>query len=78
LVNNKKLASAEKVLLTGASAGGIATYLWSNYVKRLLVNPQALYTVPDSGVFMNAPSPASGLFKLEINLSNLMKVSNVN
>lgn len=50
-------ANAEKVLLTGASAGGIATYLWTNYVRSLLANPAAVYSVPDSGVFINAASP---------------------
>lgn len=49
--------SAEKVLLTGSSAGGVATFLWSNYVKSILVNPQGLSSVVDSGVFMNVPSP---------------------
>ncbi len=43
--------------MTGASAGATATYLWSGYVKEMLKDPMALYSVVDSGVFMNAPTP---------------------
>jgi hypothetical protein len=35
----------------------MAAYAWTNYVKELLENGSALYTVVDSGVFMNFPSP---------------------
>lgn len=45
------------MVLTGASAGGMATYLWNNYVRELLVNPTAMVAVPDSGVFINVASP---------------------
>ena len=30
------LSQAEKVMLTGSSAGGIATYIWADYLKSLL------------------------------------------
>jgi O-palmitoleoyl-L-serine hydrolase len=36
LLNTYKINTAEKVLLTGASAGGIATFTWSNYMRGLL------------------------------------------
>jgi len=39
LLNNYKINQAEKVLLTGASAGGIATFTWSNYMRGLLDQP---------------------------------------
>jgi hypothetical protein len=65
-------------MLTGSSAGGVATFLWSNYVKSLLVNPQALSAVIDSGVFMNLPSPSSGMMKLDTDMETLFKISNVN
>jgi hypothetical protein len=50
------------VVLTGASAGGIATFLWSNYVRSLLTNPEAFYAIADSGVFMNTTSTISGQY----------------
>ena len=33
LLNNHNLADASQVLLTGASAGGVATFIWSNYLR---------------------------------------------
>lgn len=78
LTTNYGLADAEKVLLTGSSAGGIATFLWSNYVRSLLVNPRALFSVIDSGAIINAASPNTGMFKLDIHLQNLYKIANVN
>jgi hypothetical protein len=42
------------VLLTGASSGGIATFSYSNYVRSLLNNPNALYSVADSGIFKSS------------------------
>jgi hypothetical protein len=47
------LGSAEKVILTGSSAGGMADHLWTNYLKSLLKNPNALYVIPDSSIFLN-------------------------
>lgn len=47
------LSLAEKIILTGSSAGGMATYAWTDYLRSSLLNPQVLYTVPDSGIFLN-------------------------
>lgn len=58
--NNYNFRNADKVLLTGASAGGIATFLWTNYVRSLLTNPEVLYSVADSGAFMNITNPYTG------------------
>jgi enterochelin esterase-like enzyme len=32
-------AQAKKVVLTGSSAGGMASYIWADYIKTLLTNP---------------------------------------
>lgn len=77
LTDNYALNSAEKVLLTGSSAGGVATFLWSNYVSSLLINPLGFSAVVDSGVFMNVPSPDSGIPKLDIHMQTLSKIANV-
>jgi hypothetical protein len=76
LVDNYNFKNAEKVVLTGSSAGGIATFLWNNYVRSLLANPTALVAIPDSGVFMNVASPETGLFYLELILKTVYKLSN--
>lgn len=47
------LFSSSKVVLTGGSAGGLATFIWSNYLRSKLHFPNALYTIPDTGVFLN-------------------------
>lgn len=77
LVDNHGLADANKVLFTGASAGGIATYIWSNYVRTLVKNPAAVYSVADSGVFMNLTSAQTGKYIIDAQVRNLFKLSNV-
>jgi hypothetical protein len=57
LTTNYGLVNAESVILTGTSAGGVAAYLWSNYMKSILANPRGLFTVVDSGAFVNVASP---------------------
>ena len=61
LLNNHNLASAASVVVTGSSAGGIATTLWINYVRSLLNNPEVMVSIPDSAVFMNVVSPETGV-----------------
>ena len=63
LMNTYDFVNAEKVLLTGASAGGFGAFYWSNHVKSLLKNPKALYTVPDSAIFMNVTDPLTKTYK---------------
>lgn len=45
------LSKAEKIIVSGSSAGGIATYLWVDYVRSLVPNPRTVYGVADSGIF---------------------------
>ncbi len=45
------LYNADKVIITGISAGGMATYFWTNYLYDRSVNKQ-VYSVPDSGLFL--------------------------
>jgi len=55
LLSNLGMSSATEVILTGVSAGGLATLNWANYLKSLLPNTTALYAVPDSGFFVDYP-----------------------
>ena len=43
---------ASKIMLTGGSAGGIASFVWSNYLQSIVIDPSVVYTVPDSGIFL--------------------------
>ena len=39
LLKEHGMADASKILISGSSAGGIATAIWSNYVRALVKNP---------------------------------------
>ena len=56
LVSHRGLALGSHVLLSGHSAGGLATYIHCDYVKQFL-NPSATYgAVPDAGFFLDVPT----------------------
>lgn len=58
------LYSAKKVVVTGESAGGIATYLWADHVYKNS-KTKNVYSVPDSGLFLIDylnPKTGSALF----------------
>lgn len=40
-----------KIVITGVSAGGIATYLYSNHFQAKTVTAK-VYSIPDSGLFL--------------------------
>ncbi len=71
------LSDAERVLLTGASAGAIATIYWSNYMRSLLKNPEGLSVIADSGLFANASLPNTNTHRIDVTVGNLFKVSNI-
>ena len=39
-------------MVTGSSAGGLATFLWANYVRDQ-AKASKVWAVPDSGIFLN-------------------------
>jgi len=51
-----KLFSSSKVILTGGSAGAVAAFVWTNYLQSKMNNPNAVYTIPDSGIFLDVAS----------------------
>lgn len=51
--------SAKKVVLTGSSAGGMATYIWTDYVKDLVGDKAEYYAIPDSSIFLDTNMPIS-------------------
>jgi len=78
LINTYNLADADRLVLTGVSAGGIATFIWADYFKSLMKNPQGFYSVPDSSIFLNEPSVVTGMFKLDVSFKNLYLIANMN
>jgi hypothetical protein len=59
------------------SAGGVAVHLWNNYLRDLVKNKDAIYSIDDSGVFLNIKS-ILGNSKIEKQLANTYAVANVN
>lgn len=53
LSKNLKLFSAKKIVVSGTSAGALATYSWGNYVYNQAVNKNSVYLIPDSGIFLS-------------------------
>jgi hypothetical protein len=48
-----KLKNATRVILTGGSAGSVGVHLWNNYLRTFLNPSTLLYSIGDSGVFLN-------------------------
>lgn len=69
------LKGADKIVLTGMSAGGIAVNIWNNYVKTFVGDQNKVYTISDSGVFLNFPSMA-GEKTIEKQMQNIFKLAN--
>jgi hypothetical protein len=53
--------NADQVIVTGSSAGGIATYLWTNYVRTLVTNTSNVISIPDSGIFLATKTYKTGI-----------------
>lgn len=71
------LFNSTKVILSGASAGGLATFIWSNYLRSKLQHPNALFTIPDTGVFLNETLEETNKYLLSNCLINTFKLANV-
>lgn len=50
--NYPSFKNADQIVITGSSAGGIASYIWPNYVRTLVANASNVVSIPDSGVFL--------------------------
>ena len=70
------LFRAQKVILTGGSAGAVAVMQWNNYLRSKLINPEALYLIPDSGVFLDVETVGKER-RLSIALANTYRVANI-
>lgn len=70
------LKNAKKVVLTGLGDGAIAVNSWNNYVKTLVGDANKVYSVSDSGMYLNFPS-ISGDNIIEKKMRNLYTIANV-
>jgi len=77
LINKYQLNKASKILLTGGSAGGIASILWGNYLQSIVSNPSIVYNVPDSGIFLNSSTYKDNVPLIQQQISTLMQLAQV-
>jgi hypothetical protein len=47
------LFNASQIVISGTSAGAVATYMWGNYVYNKAVNKPSVFLLPDSGIFLS-------------------------
>lgn len=62
-------------MLSGASAGGLATYFWGNYLKTKLKKAK-YYIIADSGIFLNSVNFLSHNYDIRESFKQLLLVSN--
>ena len=64
------------LVLTGESAGGLATFSWTNYIASKVQQPTKFWSMPDSGVFVDFPNVNTKSNQYRIWFQNLMRYSN--
>ena len=75
--NHYDLRNAAQVVVTGSSAGGIATYLWTNYVRLMVSKPDNVLSIPDSGLFLNFTTYAGNEDYLNQVVVNNFRLANI-
>jgi hypothetical protein len=66
---------ATKIIISGGSAGAVASFLWGNYLLSLVKDPSVVYNIPDSGIFVNTNAYKTDLPLVQIAISNLMSIA---
>lgn len=59
-INKLNLLEADNLVLSGMSAGGLASLLYSNYFRKLLPESIKIRTIFDSGFFLDHPNKING------------------
>ncbi len=73
---NKLFSEATQVVVGGASAGGLAVFLWTNYIKER-VKVGKVWALPDCGIFLDSQNYATGKHDYKNMFKNLMSITNV-
>lgn len=64
-------------MLAGLSAGAVGSYIWSNYVRTLVGDPEIVLTIPDSGIFLETKTCKTNIELLRTGVMNTFKLANV-
>jgi hypothetical protein len=65
-----------QLVLTGESAGGLATFHWTNYLQNNVSPTTKFWSIPDSGVFMDSTNILTKVNSYRIWFQSLLKLSN--
>mmetsp|Transcript_2016 Transcript_2016/g.2961 ORF Transcript_2016/g.2961 Transcript_2016/m.2961 type:complete len:87 (+) Transcript_2016:126-386(+) len=68
--------SASHVVLTGGSAGGVAAFMWADYVKDIIPSTAKYHTIPDSGFGVSVNNIHTKTPLTELQIQALYKISN--
>lgn len=69
-------SKATDIIVTGQSAGGLATYLWTNYIAERAPKTAKVLSLPDSGIFLDSTNFVTGKNDYKQIFLNFMKLSN--
>ena len=74
--NFKLFSEATEIVVTGQSAGGLATFLWTNYIAKRAPKTAKVWSLPDSGIFLDQPSFVSQKNEYKQGFINFMSLAN--
>ncbi len=63
-------------MLSGGSSGAVSVFQWSHYLTSLVLTPNSIYFVTDSGAFLNVNVPVINISLVQITLSNSFSITN--
>jgi O-palmitoleoyl-L-serine hydrolase len=74
-LSHQLFSKATEIVVTGQSAGGLATFLWTNYIAARAPTAK-VWSLPDSGIFLDSMDYASKQHSYRALFQNFMKISN--
>jgi hypothetical protein len=74
--SHKLFSESTEIVVTGQSAGGLAAFLWPNYIASRAPKAAKVRSLPDSGIFLDSTSFISKQNSYRMGFQNFMKISN--
>jgi hypothetical protein len=69
--------NSNQIVVTGVSAGGMASFYWTNYVRSLVNNASNVVTIIDSGAFIISKTYQTNEDFLLTGFVNMFKLANI-
>lgn len=73
---NALFTNATDIIVTGQSAGGLAAYLWTNYIVDRASTKTKIKSLPDSGIFLDSTNFVTKKNDYKEIFLNFMRLSN--